>query len=66
MFVTADVVRRGVGKTSPCTSIYCCYFFHILVLQEYWILKESIMPLKPVLVGMRIVALSIRSHEQTQ
>ena len=58
---TAVVVSRGVGKTSPRTSI-----FHILVLQEYWVQTESRIPLKPVLGGARIVALSISSHEQTQ
>ena len=41
-------------------------FFHILVLQEYWVLTESRIPLKPVLGGVRIVALSICSHEQIQ
>ena len=41
-------------------------YFHILVLQKYWALTESIISLKPVLGGMRIVALSINSHEQTQ
>ena len=40
-------------------------FFHILVLQEHWVLTESGIPLKPVLEGVRIVALSISSHEQT-
>ena len=50
--------------------------FHILVLQKYWVLTESRIPLywvlaesriplKPVLGGMRIVAISISSHEQT-
>ena len=34
-------------------------FFHILVLQEYWVLTESRMLLKQVLGGVRIVALSI-------
>ena len=38
-------------------------FFHILFLREYWILTESRIPLKPVLGGMRIVVLSISSHE---
>ena len=42
------------------------FFFHILVLQEYWVLTESRITLKPVLVGMTIVALSISAHEQTQ
>ena len=41
-------------------------FFHILVLQEYLVLKESRIPVKPVLGGVKIVALSISSHEQTQ
>ena len=41
-------------------------FFHILVLQVYWDLTESRIPLKPVLGGVRIVALVIISHEQTQ
>ena len=42
-------------------------FFHLLVLQEYLVLTENRIPLKPLLGGMRrIVALSISSHEQTQ
>ena len=41
-------------------------FFHTLVLQEYLVLTESRIPLKPVLWGVRIVALYICSHEQTQ
>ena len=41
-------------------------FFHTLVLQEYWVLTESRLSLKPVLGGVRIVALSISSHKQTQ
>ena len=39
--------------------------FHILFLKEYWVLAENRIPLKPVLGGVRIVALSISSHEQT-
>ena len=31
--------------------------FHILVLQKNWVLTESRIPLKPVLGGVRIVAL---------
>ena len=58
----AVVMLHGVGKTSHCTSIKSSYFFHILVLQEYWVLMESRMPLKPVLGDERIVALSINSH----
>ena len=38
-------------------------FFHILVLQENWVLMKSRIP--PVLGGVRIVALSFSSHEQT-
>ena len=45
---------------------YSVDIFHILVLGEYWVLKESRMPLKRVLRGVRIVAFSISSHEQTQ
>ena len=41
-------------------------FFHVLVLPEYLVLTESSIPLKPVLEGVRIVVLSISSHEQTQ
>ena len=33
--------------------------FHILVLQKYWVLTESRIPLKPVLGGVKIVALYI-------
>ena len=40
--------------------------FHILVLQEYCVLTESRILLKPMLGGVRIVALSSSSHEQTQ
>ena len=41
-------------------------FYHIRVLQEYWVLTDSRIPLKPVLGGVRIVAFSISSHVQTQ
>ena len=37
-------------------------FFHILVIQESWVLVESRIPLKPVLGGVRIAALTISSH----
>ena len=43
-----------------------CYQNNFPVLLEYWVLTESRIPLKPVLVVMRIVALSISSHKQTQ
>ena len=49
---------------SPCIDIVLI-FFHILVLREHWNLLESRIPLKSVLGGMGIVALSISSHEQT-
>ena len=55
----------GVGKTLP-VHRYSVVSFHILVLQEYWVLTESRIQLKPVLGGVRIVAISISSHEQTQ
>ena len=34
---------------------YSGNIFHILALQEYWVLTESRIPLKPVLEGVRIV-----------
>ena len=37
------------------------FFFHFLVLQEYWVLTESRIPLKQVLRGVRIFALSKRT-----
>ena len=45
---------------------YSVDIFHILVLQEYWALSKREIPLKRVLGGVRIVVLSISSHEQTQ
>ena len=44
------------------------FLFHILVLQEYWVLAVNRIMLKPVLggEGVRIVVLSISSHEQTK
>ena len=45
---------------------YSIDIFHILVLQEYWALTKSRIPLKPVLVGVRIDALTISFHEQIQ
>ena len=41
-------------------------FFHMLVLQEYWLLTEIRIPLKLVVKYLRIVALFISSHEQTK
>ena len=45
---------------------YSVDIFHVLLLQEYWVLKESTIPLKLVLGGVGIVALTISSHKQTQ
>ena len=50
---------------SACIDI-ALIVFHILVLQEYQVLVKSRIPLKPVLRGIRIAALSISSHDQTQ
>ena len=49
-------------------KIYIVDIFHILVLQEYWVLMECRIPLQPVLEGVRIVSHSIKisSYEQTQ
>ena len=41
---TAFVVPHGVDKTSPRTYIVLI-LFRILVLQEYWVLTESRIPL---------------------
>ena len=38
-------------------------FFHILVIKEYWALMESRILLKLVLGDVRIVELSVSSHE---
>ena len=46
--------------------IYSVDIFHVLVLQELWVLMESRIRLKPVQGGVKIVALSISSKEQTQ
>ena len=55
----------GVDKFLPLHR-YSVDMFHILVFQGYWVLMESRISLKPVIEDVRIVALSIRSHEQTQ
>ena len=49
----------GGGKPYPASGL-------ILVLWQYWVLVKSRIPLKMVLGGVRIAALSISSHEQTQ
>ena len=45
---------------------YSVDIFHVLVLQEYLVLTENRIPLKTALGGVRVVALSISSLEQTQ
>ena len=60
-----DTGKFGQISRTLCIDIVLI-FFHILVLQEYCVLTESRIPFKPVLGGVRIVALSISSHEQTQ
>ena len=57
-----DTKRDNVVNTHQILGLY----LHILVLQEYWVLTESRIRLKPVLGSVRIVALTINSHEQTQ
>ena len=49
---------------SPCIDIVL--IFHILVDLEYWVLTESRIQLNPMLGGVRNVAFSISSHEQTK
>ena len=57
---------RILKPFSSCINIVLV-FFHILVLRDYWVLKESSKPLELVLPRVvRIVALSIISHEQIQ
>ena len=63
---TAVIEPRGGGKTFPVHRYSVDIFFIILVLQEYLVLTESRILLKPRLGGMQIVALSISAHEQTQ
>ena len=36
------------GKSSPLVSIKELIFFHVLVLEEYWVLSESRIPIKLV------------------
>ena len=58
--------KRSIQVNSIFNPFHTEYFFDILVLHEYWVLTENKIPLKPVLGGVRIVALPISSHEQTQ
>ena len=57
-----DTKRDNVVNTNQNLGL----FFHILVLQEYWVLTESRTRLEPVLGNVSIVALNINAHEQTQ
>ena len=57
-------ITSGRGVSVRPSAKY--FFFHFLVLQEYWVLKESRIPLKPVVGSVIMVALSISSHKQTQ
>ena len=62
--------KKIAEKRAFSYKIYSVDIFHILVLQEYWVLMECRIPLQPVLGegGVRIVAHSIKisSYEQTQ
>ena len=72
----SQILNKDTSGTMKCSILlpasvfkknnYIVDIFHVLVLQEYWVLMESRIPLKPVLWGVGIVAHSIRSHEQTQ
>ena len=62
----ASFFRRGLANSGVYFSPNIDIFFHILVLQEYRVLIKSRIQLKPVLGGVRMAALSISSHEQTQ
>ena len=59
-------ISIDLGGNARCKDIVLIYVFHNLVLQEYLVLTESSITLKPVLGGLRIIALSITSHGQTQ
>ena len=63
------VYSQNVGNHDKVISGYFnlksdLIFFHILVLWEFWILSESRITLKLVLAGVRIIVISISSHEQ--
>ena len=58
--------KRSIQVNSIFNPFHTEYFYDILVLHEYWVLTENKIPLKPVLGGVRIVALPISFHEQTQ
>ena len=64
--VQLSLCRVELVKLLPGHRYSVDIFFHISVLQFHWVLTESRIPLKLVLEGVRIVALSNISHEQTQ
>ena len=58
-----NTLKMCTGNAGPEQSFV---LFHILVRQVHWVLMENRISLKPVLGGIRSVALSISSHEQIQ
>ena len=60
MDLFCEYIQKDLVKIKHAVDIVLI-FFHILILQEYWVLMESRKTLKPVLVGMRIFVLSISS-----
>ena len=58
--------RVELVKLLPVHGYSVNFFFYILVFWEYWVLTKSRIPLKLVLGGVRVVALSISSHELSQ
>ena len=76
-FLGFKILRRCIYHANKCLNANDCWHFNIyehdkfnaqliLVLQKYLVLTESKIPLKTVLGDVRIVALSISFHEQTQ
>ena len=51
---------------TPHTHRYRADFCLVLVLQENWVLAKSRILVNLVLRGVRVVALSLNSHEQTE
>ena len=58
----ASMRHVGLVELLPANR-YSVDSFHNLILQEFWVLTERKILLKPVL-GARILALSISSHQQ--
>ena len=63
--VVAHFSKQPTLVFSKMIALIVLIFFHILVLQEYWVLTENRIPLKPVLGDVIIFAHSISSNEQT-